>query len=223
MFKLLYINFLIAIFFIDKSYCQYNKQIDSICIICNRLTSDSEKVIALGKLADYYYIYKLNAQADSVLHEQLQIAELSNNNGLILEVLFGNAILNISPSTTSESFDKAVEFVNNGIDYARSQNNYDYIGLGYTRLAHILRQRGENDKALLNANLATQYLLNIGSDSVKAVIYIELGNTYLAKDELVSACTNYNTAFDIAFKIKSVPLQSEIYHCFSEMYKTRYR
>jgi len=85
-------------------------------------------------------------------------------------------------------------------------------------MAAILRNRGEYDKALDNANLAMQQLSNIKYDSVKAAVYVELGNTYQAKSQSVLASTNYNTAFDIALKIKSVPLQSQIYHCFAEMY-----
>lgn len=187
-------------------------------MVCSHAISDSEKIITLDKLAEYYYIYKLNMQADSVLHEELQIAELSNNTNLKFVALFGNAILNISPSTTSENFDKIVQFLENGIDYAIAQSNNDYIGLGYSRLADILIKRGETEKALDKAKLAMESLSYIKSDSLKAVIYIELGNAYAAKGELVSACTNYNTAFDIATKINSIPLQSEIYHCTSEIY-----
>jgi tetratricopeptide (TPR) repeat protein len=188
--------------------------------LCNRATSDSEKVIALGKLADYYYIYKQNRQGDSVLHEQFMVADLSNNSNLILVALFGDAIANVSPFTTSENFDKTIQFVEKGINYAKSQNQFDYIALGYTRLANVLRKRGQNDKALNASNIAAQYLSNVISDSVKAVIYIELGDSYQANNQSILASTNYNRAFDIALKIKSTPLQSNIYHCFSEMYSS---
>lgn len=190
------------------------------CILCNRATSDSEKVIALGKLADYYYLYNLNRQGDSVLHEQFMVADLSNNSQLILLALFGNAITNVSLITTSEDFDKTIQFIEKGINYAKSQNKFDYIALGYIRLANVLRKRGQNNKSLDAANIAAQYLSNIISDSVKAVIYIELGNCYQATNQSVLASTNYNRAFDIALKVKSVPLQSDIYHCFSEMYSS---
>jgi hypothetical protein len=139
-------------------YAQYEKQIDSICILCNRTTSDSEKIIELGKLAEYYYIYKLNRQGDSVLHQQFLLADLSNNSNLILLALFGEAITNVTTNTTSESFDKTIQFVEKGIDYAKSQNNFDYIALGYTRLSNVFRKRGQNDKALNAANIAAQYL-----------------------------------------------------------------
>ena len=187
--------------------------------VCNKAASDSDKVVALGNLANLYYTYKFNREADSVLHEQLLLADLSDNNNLVLLALFGDAIMNISPSTTSEAFDKTVEFIQKGIRYAKSLNKYEYIALGYCRMANVLRKRGQNDNALTNAQQALGYLPNIKSDSIKAIIYIELGDTYRFKGEAVSAFTNYNSAFDIALKIKSVPLQSVIYHSFSEMYK----
>ena len=210
---------ILLLFIITQNFCiaQFKKQLDSLCILCNNSLSDSNKVVALGKLANLYYTYKFDRKADSVLHEQLLIADLSDNNNLLLIALFGDAITNIS--TTAETFDKTVEFIQKGINYAKSLNKYEYIALGYSRMANLLRKRGQYDNALSNAQLALGYLPNIKSDSIKAVLYIELGDTYKDKGEAVSACTNYNSAFDIALKIKSVPLQSAIYHCFSEMYK----
>lgn len=199
-------------------FAQFRKQIDSLTAVCNIAASDSEKVVQLGKLADLYYTFKLNKKGDSILRHQLLIADLSNNNNLVLIALFGDAITNISPSTSKDEFDKTIQFLEKGINYAKSQNQYDYLALAYVRMANLLRKRGESEKALNNANLAVQGLQNVKSDSIKVVIYIELGNTYQARNESVLASTNYNTAYDLAYKIKSVPLQSDIYHCFSEMY-----
>ncbi len=200
------------------SSAQYNRQIDSLTALCHHAISDSQKVIALGNLADYYYIYQFSKKGDSVLHEQLMVADNSNNNNLILMALFGNAITNVSKVATSEDYDKTIHFIDNGINYAKSQNNYDYITLGYIRMSIILRKRGQNDKALQTANIAIQYLENVISDSIKALVYIELGNDYQALNQSIIASTNYNRAFDIAIKINSVSLQSDVYHCLSEMY-----
>ncbi|MEO5907970.1 MAG: hypothetical protein ABIR50_04100 [Ginsengibacter sp.] len=205
--------------FQQKCLAQFDKQLDSFCVMCNRSTSDSQKVIALGKLADYYYIYNLNSKGDSILHEQLLIAELSNNSNLILQALFGAAILNIGPSASTESFNRTIGFVQKGIDYSKATNKYDYLALGYTRMSDILRKRGEYDKALYNCVLALSLLQNVNSDSVKSITYMELGDTYMDRGEAVLACTNYNNAYDIAVKIKSIALQSKIHHCISEMYK----
>ena len=217
--KIVIILFLFIALFQKKCFAQFYKQLDSLCIMCNRTTSDSQKVSSLGKLANFYYIFKLNSQGDSILNQQLLIAELSNDSTLILEALFGDAILNIGPSATSESFNKTIQFVQKGIGYAKANNKFDYLALGYIRMSEILRKRGEYDKAFSNSILALSLLQNVTSDSVKTITYIELGDTYLDRGEAVSACSNYNNAFDIAVKIKSIVLQSKIHHCISEMYK----
>jgi len=216
--RLFTIFFLLIIGAHQICIAQFRKEIEDLANHANRLTSDSEKVIALGQLADMYYAFQLNKQADSILNKQFLIADVSNNNNLILIALFDNAVNNLSSVTSSDVYERAIEFVQKGIIYAKTLNKYEYIAMGYTRMANLLRKRGRHDEALTNANLALGYLHNIKSDSIKAIIYIELGNTYQARKESVLASASYNTAFDIAFKIKSVPLQSQIYHCFSEMY-----
>lgn len=203
-----------------KTFAQYGKHLDSLCRNCDRASTDSDKVISLGKLADFYYIYRQDSLADSTLRQQLLVAELSNNKNLIIAALFGDAINNIGASATSENFDKNVRFIQKGIDYARDNNLYDFIALGYSRMSQILRRRGQLDKALSTAVLGLAALQNVKSDSIKSLTYMELGNAYLAKEQAVNACTNYNNAFDIAVKINSIPLQSRIYHCISEMYKS---
>ena len=216
---------ILTIFFFSllllQNFClaQFKKQLDSLTILSSKSPSDSDKVVALGKIATLYYAYKFDRQADSVLKKQLLLADNSGNNNLVLIALFGDAITNISSSATIETFNNTVGFIQKGINHAKSSNKYEYIALGYSRMANLLRKRGQSDNALRNAQIALGYLPNIKSDSIKAVIYIELGNTYKDKGDAVSAFTNYNSAFDIAFKIKSVPLQSTIYHCFSEIYK----
>lgn len=182
--KIVIILLAFFIFSQKSSFAQFSKQLDSLCVLCNKSASDSEKVIAMGKLADYYYVYKLDRQADSVLQQQLLIAEHSNNSNLMLIVLFGEAILNIGSSATSESFDKTIQFIQKGIDYAKSVNQYNYIALGYDRMSDILRKRGQYDKALSNSVLALTTLQNVTSDSVKVITYIGLGDTTWEKARL---------------------------------------
>ncbi|HXS55208.1 MAG TPA: hypothetical protein VN726_03725 [Hanamia sp.] len=212
----------ILIFFVfqqKRAFAQLSRQIDSLYMLCNRMTSDSERVVALGRLADFYYIFRLDKKADSVLNKQLLVAELSNNDNLILEALFGDAILDVGITATSESFDNTIKFIQKGIDYARSMNQYDFMALGYNRMSDILRMRGQYDKALNNSVLALSTLQNVISDSVKALTYLSLGDIYEARGESVDASSNYNNAYDIAVKLKSIPLQSKVHHRLSEMYK----
>lgn len=207
------------VIFIQKSNAQIEKQLDSLCVLCQRNTSDSEKVYNLDKLAAYYYIFKLNDKADSVIHEQLQIAQMTNNKNLLMKAYFGDAVLHIGPAATNENFKKAISFIKNGIDYAQSNNDYNFVTIGYIRLSDLYRKHKENDQSLANAVLALSTLERVTDDSVKAICYITLGDSYLSKDDAVSACRNFNTAFDIALKMNSVPLQSRIYHCLFSMYR----
>ena len=92
--------FLIALLstslFHGTSVAQFSHKMDSLMTIYNTAASDSNKVVAYGKLAEYYYIYQLDKQGDSILQEQLKIAEISQNKNLFLIVFFGKAVMNIS-------------------------------------------------------------------------------------------------------------------------------
>ncbi len=74
-----------------------------------------------------------------------------------------------------------MQFLQKGIEYARATNKQDYLALGYLRMAYILRKKGEFDQALTNCISAISLLQNVTSDSIKAVIYIELEDTYMAR------------------------------------------
>jgi tetratricopeptide (TPR) repeat protein len=214
-------NIFIVWFIISQNPCaaQFYKKADSLNQICDAAVSDSDKVIALGKLAQFYITYQMENQGDSVLQEQLHIAELSDNKDLVFATLFGDAITSVTRLTGKENYNRTITFIQKGIDYARSKNQYDYIALGYSRMANILRKRGENDKALYNANLGLSFLPNTMSDSIKAVVYIELGDSYMAKGDALNAFTNYNNGFDIGLKSGNITIQSMAYYRFASLYR----
>lgn len=213
-------GYLIFLFITSLNFCiaQDVQTVDSLCRICMISKTEPEKVDALNNLANYYYNNKFYKQADSVLTEQLHIAELSNNNDLILKTYFDNYINNISGWSKKEDFDWTIQFIEQGIEFAKSINDYDHIAIGYSRLAGILRKRGENEKAVENATMGLMGFQNINSDSVKAIVYIELGDCYLSKGQSVEACKSYNNAFDIALKSKNHILESDIYRRLANLY-----
>ncbi|HEY5773826.1 MAG TPA: tetratricopeptide repeat protein [Chitinophagaceae bacterium] len=214
--------FLIALLstslFHGTSVAQFSHKIDSLMTIYNTAASDSDKVVACGKLAEYYYIYQLDKQGDSVLQEQLKIAEISQNKNLFFTAFFGNAIMNISSWGRKETFDRALQFVNEGLDYSKITGREDYVILSYIRIATLYRKKAELDKAFYNANIALTSSLNIKNDSIKILAAIELGDTYQAKGESLLAFKTYTTAFDNAVDADNIFLQSEVYHRFSELY-----
>ena len=196
-------------------------------LIVNRLVnkaenavSDSIRISVLGELAEYYYAYRLEKKADSVQQKQLLVAQLSNNKNLVLSALFDHSITHISSWTSKETFDRILAFLQKGLEYSREIGRRDYEALAYIKKATILRKRGELENALTHASMAFSTLGVQKIDSLKAAMYLELGDIFLAKGEAVSAFKNYNNAFDIAYDIRHFGLQSEIYRHFASLYQS---
>ena len=186
----------------------------------NDARTDSARISAYGKLADYYSLFKLNAKSDSVLQRAFTIAQLSDDKELVLTSLFSNDVVTIGSWNSKETFEKLLTSVSKGLEYAQELKRNDYIAIAYIRLAGINRKRGQYDKAMQQATLAFTALNSTEADSIKCVLFNELGDIFLAKGDAISSYKNYANAFEIAYKLKNTPLQSEIYHHFSELYKS---
>jgi hypothetical protein len=201
-----------------SSDAQFTHKIDSLLAIYHSAANDSEKLVTCGKLAEYYYIYQLNRKGESLLQEQLKIAEFSNNKNLFLKAFFGRAVMNINRWGPKETLDKALQFVRKGLEYSKSIGNEDYVTLSYIRIATLYRNRAELDSASYNANIALTTSLNTDNDSIKILAAIEMGDTYQAKGESLLAFKSYTNAFDNAVEAENIVLQSEVDHRFSELY-----
>jgi tetratricopeptide (TPR) repeat protein len=220
MVRFILILLLTSILFPKPSIAQFDRKSDSLLAIYKSATNDSDKVIACGKLAEYYYIFQLHTQGDSLLQLESRIAELSQNKNLVLIALFDKAVMNISIWSTEASFDKAIEFVQKGLDYAKGIGREDYVTLSYIRIAGLYRRRGQPDNAYSNANIAFTSSLNIDDDSIKILATIELGEAYQFKGESLLAFKTYTKAFDMAVDQNNIYLQSQVYHSFFELYRS---
>lgn len=184
----------------------------------NRAPSDSDKVVALGQLAAHYYTYKLNSKADSVLEEQLNLAEHSENNNLLFSVLFSYSSNTIDSWNSVTTFDKALLFVEKGLAYARRIDRKDYLALALIRKAAILRNRGWHDAALEQTAQAYTALDKEKNDSIKCVLQLETGSIFLAKGNAVAAYENYNQAWDLAYANANRTLRTQAYHHIGMLY-----
>jgi tetratricopeptide (TPR) repeat protein len=182
--------------------------------------NDSVKIIALSNLADFYYIYRAAHKGDSILNRQLSLAEFSSNRNLLLIALFGNGVSNVTEWTSSENFDRSLAFLDKGLNYAREIGRDDYQALAYMRKAFIYRKRGQYDNATNEVNLALSTALRLNDDSLKAAIELETGDISLGKGKTVDAYKHYNQAFDIAYTLKNISLQSDAYHRFAALYQS---
>ena len=182
--------------------------------------TDAARIAILSQLADHYYAYRLEKQADSILQKQLALAEVSHNNELIFASLFGNSISNLPNWVSIETAERTLKFIEQGLHFAKEMGRDDYAALAYIRKADLLRKRGQYDNALQQATLAFSSLGLPKADSVYATLNLELADIYLAKNDAVTAYKNLNTAFDVALTLKNVPLQSDAYHHYAALYKT---
>jgi tetratricopeptide (TPR) repeat protein len=203
-----------------SSPAQYFAKEKALIIKAAAARNDSIRILALGDLADFYYIYRAGKKGDSILNLQLTQAELSSNRNLLLITLFGKSVTNITEWTTSENFDRGLAFLEKGLNYAREIGREDYQAIAYTRRAALFRKRAQYDNALNEAMLALSSASAFGSDSLKAEILLETGDIYLGKGKPVDAYKLYNQAYDLAYSLKNVPLQSDAYHHYAALYQS---
>jgi hypothetical protein len=180
--------------------------------------NDQEKITALSKLAEYYSVFRNDNKADSILQKSLSIAETSENKDLLIGILFENKIEHLDTWTNKATYERLDLFMHKGLQYAQDINRTDYTALANILLAANYRRRGQFDAALQQVTQAYTALSGAGMDSIRFLLYKELGDIYLAKGDAVSAFKNYNSAFEIAYREKNNTLQSEAYHRFSWMY-----
>ncbi len=155
----------------------------------------------------------------SLLNRRIQVARQSNNREIILKNYFGNHFSTISSWTSkNEDFQKVTNFLQQGIDYAKSINAYDYVAIGYTQKATTLRRKGDNEKALGEATTALWDFENTLSDSVKTIVYIEIGNCYQARNDFAEANKYYNKAFDKALQNRNHTLEARINFNLADLY-----
>ncbi|HJS52982.1 MAG TPA: hypothetical protein VJ765_00520 [Chitinophagaceae bacterium] len=198
---------------------QFVKKIDSLITIYNKAVGDSAKVVACGSLAEYYYIYQLGRQGDSVLQEQIKIAELSQNKKLVLATYFGNAVMNINNKwARTETIDRVLQFIGKGLDYARAENRDDYVALSHIRIAQINHKKGELVSAFNNADIATIISQNISNDSIKILATLTKGDIYQARGESLLAFKTFTNAFENAVEANNITLESEAYHRFASLF-----
>ena len=144
-------------------------------------TDDSLRMVALEDLAEYYYAFRADIKGDSIVQIQLGIAEHSENKNLQLLALFGTVITNINPWSTADRFQKTLDYIDNGLKYAEKIGNSTYVTLAHIRKASVYRKKGELDKAIDESNRAFLSFGNAPPDSLKAVLYLELGDIYNQK------------------------------------------
>jgi tetratricopeptide (TPR) repeat protein len=214
-------SFLIVLVLIGNiAFGQYSTKESQLIRKAESATSTVARIQALGQLAELYYIYRADHKADSVLQKQLATAEMSNDNEMVLQVLFNNAISRIEKWSDKQTFDRALEFIDKGLVYARELGRRDYEVMAYLRKAAIYRKRAQYDNALREISLAFASYSERFNDSLKLAISLEMGDIAKAKGDAVTAFKNYNNAYDIAYSAHNDKLRSLVYHHYAALYQS---
>lgn len=181
--------------------------------------NDERKIAAIMQLAQYYAVFKLEATADSLTQTALFIAETSKDGELVFKILFESEVNILSFWSSEATIERSIQFVKKGLALAQDRGRKEYMAIGNIKLAALYRMRNRYDEAMQQVTETFINLDGLEADSLKTILYMELGDIYKAKGEAVPSYKNYNNAFDLAYKSKNVFLQSDIYHRYADLYR----
>jgi tetratricopeptide (TPR) repeat protein len=165
-----------------------------------------------------------NRVIDSIgeFNRKINAAKRTSDNRFVLQIYFSNQFASISPWTANrEDFDRVLEFVQEGINFANSISEFDYATIGYIQKSAILRKRKTYEKALESVITALRDFERIRSDSVKALMYLELGNCYRDRNSFLEADKYYTEAFGIALKSRNLTVEAEINYSLADLYRKK--
>ncbi len=184
-----------------------------------KATTEENKIAAILQLAQYYAVFNLESRADSLIQKALSIAETSTDQDLVFKILFESETNFLSFWSSEATMERSIQFIKRGITLAQDKGRKDYTSLGNIKLAGLYRMSKRYDDAMQQVTETLVSLDKAADDSLKCIVYMELGDIYKAKGEAGPSYKNYNSAFDLAYKNKNVWLQSDIYHRYADLYR----
>jgi hypothetical protein len=192
---------------------------DNLVRNCREAKNDSDYIVKMGWLSDYYYANKNFLKGDSVIEKQIMRAESTLNRNLILLAYFDNAGYRSTGTSTRNRSKNTEIYIKRALEYAKANDLSDYTALAWSNLAALNSSDGNLDEAFKNANLGSITALNTGNDSAKVICAIQLGNVYLQKSDILSAFKTYTNANNIAIQSKDELLLPPVLNAIANLYK----
>jgi tetratricopeptide (TPR) repeat protein len=216
-YRLLVTGFLLLISCLGADAQQYVEE--NLISICRGAKSDSDRLVSMEALSDYYYANKNFIKGDSVIEKQIMLAEATMNKNLVLMVYFRNAAYRLSGTSTKDLSQNTGNYINRALRYAQANGLTDYMALAWSQLAARNLAEGRLDEAFKNANLGFTTALNTENDSIKMICAVQLGNVYLQKSDMLMAFKTYINANNIAELKEEENLLPLVLHAIAAMYK----
>lgn len=207
---------LVAICSLAKSQ-QYIE--DSLVRSCQFASSDSDRIVKMGRLSHYYYANKNFTSGDSLIEKQIMLAEASLNQRLILLAYFGNAGYNYTGASTKDHSQNTIEYIKRAMEYAKANDLTDYMALAYANLSGLYISDGRHEEAFKNASLGFTTALNTTNDSAKIICAVQLGNTYQQRSDVLTAFKTFTNAYNIAIENGNELLLPPVLHAMANLYK----
>lgn len=192
---------------------------DSLVHSCQSAVSDSDRIVKMGRLSDYYYANKKFNSGDSLIEKQIMLAEASLNQRLVLLAYFGNAGYNYSGASTKDHSQNTIEYIKRAMEYAKANDLTDYMALAYANLSALYISDGRNEDAFKNASLGFTTALNTNNDSAKVICAVQLGNIYLQRSDVLTAFRTFTNAYNIAIENGNELLLPPVLHAMANLYK----
>ncbi len=186
---------------------------------CRVANSDSDRIIEMGRLSDYYYANKDFTSGDSLIEKQIMLAEASLNQRLILLAYFGNAGYRFAGTSTKGHFQNTADYITRALEYAKSHELTDYVAMAYANLAGLYISDGRHQEAFKNASLGFTTALNTNNDSTKIVCAVQLGDIHLNTSDVLTAFKTYSNAYNIAIGSNKELLLSPVLQAIANLYK----
>lgn len=186
---------------------------------CQLATSDSDRIIKMGRLSDYYYANKDFTSGDSLIEKQIMLAEASLKQHLILLAYFNNAGYRFAGTSTKDHFQNTADYIHRALEYAKTNELTDYVAMAYAKLARLYIADGLHKEAFKNASLGFTTALNTNNDSAKVICAVQLGDIHLHTSDVLTAFKTYLNAYNIAVESPNELLQYPVFHAMANLYK----
>jgi hypothetical protein len=187
---------------------------------CASQENSLEKVNCLNHLAELYFVYQLDAQADSALNQAVIIADIIGNKESKINTYFGDYLDAISGTRSKETFQRLIKFISDGLSYATLENNEDLQCKGNLLLSRVYLIQGNNIAAQEKCQTAYTYSLASGNDSLKIAALLQMGKSAFARNESLMAFKWYSKVLDQTADGHHIDLQTQALRDCAELYKS---
>lgn len=194
-----------------------NQMSDSLKLNLQNAKTPAEKVKWLGILSTYYMGIDRSV-SDKYWTEQSNTAEMSRDRKLMVDALLTNARRHLNMGSRQDNINTAVVYADKALVLSKASHLSEYEAWSYILLAATSISNGKNDQALNYSNLAESIVSGLNNDSLKIASALQLGHTYLQKNERMLAFRSYLRATNLAEEMNSYDMQKACYTYMSRFY-----